>query len=368
MKLVALLPLLALALAATDSKPIRLRELVSLEGARENQLLGYGLVVGLNGTGDKRQTFFSSQSLASMLDRMGVQVNPTALLVRNIAAVMVTASLPAYAQNGMKIDITVAAIGDAQNLQGGILIQTPLRGANGKVFAVAQGPLVTGGFVAGGRGNQQTTNHPTVGRVLNGAIVEAEAPSIAPGTSLKLQLLKADFSTASRITSAINRKFPRVAGKQAVAAAVNPGLVAVQTPEEFLGKEVEFYSQIEELAVPVERVAKVVINERTGTILMGKEVNLRPISILHGPLSIDISTSFVTSQPEPLSGGKTVVTPQIGVGVKEDKAKSISLGAGATVDELVQALKQIGSTARDVIAILQALKSSGALEAEVEVL
>jgi flagellar P-ring protein FlgI len=368
MKLIVVFCLLAASLGANESKPIRLRELVSLEGARENQLLGYGLVVGLNGTGDKRQTFFSSQSLASMLDRMGVQVNPTALLVRNIAAVMVTATLPAYAQSGTKIDITVAAIGDAQNLQGGILIQTPLRGANGKVFAVAQGPLVTGGFVAGGRGNQQTTNHPTVGRVLNGAIVEAEAPSVPPGQALKLQLLKADFSTASRITAAINRKFPRVAGKQAVAAATNPGLVTVQTPEEFLGKEVEFYSQIEELAVPVERIPKVVINERTGTVLMGKEVNLRPISILHGPLSIDISTSFVTSQPEPLSGGKTVVMPQVGVGVKEDKAKSISLGAGATVDELVQALKQIGSTARDVIAILQALKSSGALEAEVEVL
>jgi flagellar P-ring protein precursor FlgI len=368
MKLLVLLLLTVCAYSATDPKPIRVRELVALEGARENQLLGYGLVVGLNGTGDKRQTFFSSQSLASMLDRMGVQINPTAILVRNIAAVMVTATLPAYSQNGTKIDVTVAAIGDAQNLQGGILIQTPLRGANGKVFAVAQGPLITGGFVAGGRGNQQTTNHPTVGRVLNGGMIEADAPSIAPGQALKLQLLKADFGTAARISAAINRKFPRAVGKEAIASAINPGLIQVSTPEEFRGREVEFYSQIEELAVPVERLAKVVINERTGTILMGKEVTLRPISILHGPLSIDISTSFITSQPEPFSGGKTVVVPQVGVGVKEDKAKAISLGAGANVDELVQALKQIGSTARDVIAILQALKSSGALEAELEVL
>ncbi len=368
MKLLLIILIARSLFAAVDSKPIRVRELVALEGARDNQLLGYGLVVGLNGTGDKRQTFFSSQSLASMLDRMGVQINPTAILVRNIAAVMVTATLPAYAQNGTKIDVTVAAIGDAQNLQGGILIQTSMRGANGKVFAVAQGPLVTGGFVAGGRGNQQTTNHPTVGRVINGGIIEADAPSIAPGQSLKLQLLKADFSTAARITAAINRKFPRVAGKEAVASAPNPGLVNVQTPEEFIGKEVEFYAQIEDLAVPVERLSKVVINERTGTILIGKDVNLRPVSILHGPLSIDISTSFITSQPEPLSGGKTVVTPQIGVGVKEDKAKSISLSAGATVDELVQALKQIGSTARDVISILQALKTAGALEAEIEIL
>lgn len=368
MKLLLLALAFAPILKAADSKPIRLRELVALEGARENQLLGYGLVVGLNGTGDKRQTFFSSQSLASMLDRMGVQVNPTALLVRNIAAVMVTATLPPYAQNGTRIDATVAAIGDAQNLQGGILIQTALRGANGKVFAVVQGPLVTGGFVAGGRSNGQTTNHPTVGRVISGAIVEADAPSVAPGQSLKLQLLKADFSTAARISAAINRKFPSAAGQKAIASAVNPGLVTVETPEEFQSRQVEFYSMIEELAVPVDRVPKVVINERTGTVLMGKEVNLRPISILHGPLSIDISTSFVTSQPEALSSGKTVVTPQVGVGVKEDKAKSISLGAGASVDELVQALKQIGSTARDVIAILQALKSAGALEAEIEVL
>lgn len=365
--LLLLIPALLLG-ATSDSKPIRLKELVSLEGARENQLLGYGLVVGLNGTGDKRQTFFSSQSLANMLDRMGVQVNPTALLVRNIAAVMVTATLPPFAQSGTKIDATVAAIGDAQNLQGGILIQTALRGANGKVFAVAQGPLVTSGFVAGGRGNQQITNHPTVGRVLNGGIVEADAPSITPGQTLKLQLLKADFGTAARITSAINRKFPKPTGQPPVAIASNPGLVSVQTPADFQNREVEFYSLIEELAVPVDRIPKVVINERTGTILMGKDVNLRPVSILHGSLSIDISTSFVTSQPEPLSGGKTVVTPQIGVGVKEDKAKAISLGAGASVDELVQALKQIGSTARDVIAILQALKSAGALDAELEVL
>ncbi len=353
---------------ANEARPVRVRELVALEGARENQLLGYGLVVGLNGTGDKRQTFFSAQSLASMLDRMGVQVNPTAILVRNIAAVMVTATLPAYSQNGTRIDVTVSAIGDAQNLQGGVLVQTPLRGADGKVYAVAQGPLVTGGFVAGGGGNRQVTNHPTVGRVINGAIIEADAPSIAPGQALKLQMLKADFGTAARISAAINRKFPRPIGQPAIAAAPNPGLITVSTPEEFQGREVEFYAQIEELSVPVERVPKVVINERTGTILMGKDVNLRPIAILHGALSIEVSTSFVASQPEPLSGGQTVVVPQIGVGVKEDKAKSISLGAGASVDELVQALKQIGSTARDVIAILQALKTAGALEAELEVI
>jgi flagellar P-ring protein precursor FlgI len=367
MKLIAFLLLGLLALPANEGKSLRVRDLVALEGARENQLLGYGLVVGLNGTGDKRQTFFSTQSLASMLDRMGVQVNPTAILVRNIAAVMVTANLPAFAQNGTRIDVTVAAIGDAQNLQGGILIQTPLRGANGKIYAVAQGPLITGGFVAGGAANRQVTNHPTVGRVVNGAIVEADAPSIAPGESLKLQLLRADFSAAARISAAINQKFPAPVTAP-TATAINPGSIRLQVPKEYAGREVEFYAQIEALPVSIERIPKVVINERTGTILMGKDVQLRPIAILHGSLSIEISTSFVASQPEPFSQGQTVVLPQVGVGVKEDKAKSISLGAGASVDDLVQALKQIGSTARDVIAILQALKSAGALEAELEVL
>jgi flagellar P-ring protein precursor FlgI len=368
MLLLFLLCLLSIPSPAADSKPIRVKELVALEGARDNQLLGYGLVVGLNGTGDKRQTFFSTQSLAAMLEKMGVQVNPIQILVRNIAAVMVTATLPPFAQNGTRLDVTVAAIGDAQNLQGGILIQTPLRAANGRVYAAAQGPLITGGFVAGGRGNSQTTNHPTVGRVLNGAIVESDAPSITPGESLKLQLLKADSSAAARISAAINRKFPRPTGQPSIASAANPALVTVQTPSEFRGREVEFYSLIEDLAVPIDRLPKVVINERTGTILLGKDVALRPISVLHGSLSIDISTSFVTSQPEPLSQGRTTVVPQVGVGVKEDKAKSISLGAGASIDELVQALKQIGSTARDVIAILQTLKTAGALEAEIEVL
>ncbi|WP_031497911.1 flagellar basal body P-ring protein FlgI [Bryobacter aggregatus] len=367
MRLLLLLLITATTTLAIDARPMRVRELVALEGARENQLLGYGVVVGLNGTGDKRQSYFSAQSLSAMLDKLGVQVNPGSLLIRNVAAVMVTANLPPYAQNGTRLDVTVAAIGDAQNLQGGVLIQTPMRGANGKVYAVAQGPLVTGGFVArGGAGNQQTTNHPTVGRVINGGLLEADAPSIAPGARLRLQLLRADFGIAAKITEAINKKFPH--SGEAIASAQNAGAILVRTPAEFQGREVEFYAQIEELHVSVERPSKVVINERTGTILIGKEVGLRPIAILHGALAIEISTTYLPSQPQPLSDGKTVVTPQIAVGVKEEKAKSVSLGAGATVDELVQALKQIGSTARDIIAILQALKSAGALEAEIEVL
>lgn len=346
----------------------RIKELVNLEGVRENQLLGYGLVVGLNGTGDKRQTFFSTQSLANLLDRMGVQVNPQAMLVRNMAAVMITANLPAFSQPGTRIDVTVAAIGDAQNLQGGILIQTPLRAANGLVFAVAQGSVVTGGFVAGGRGNQQTVNHPTVGRVPGGALVERAAPSVVPSQTLRLQLRRSDFSSAVRIAKEINAKFAAEEGSVPLAVAKSSALIEVATPAAYKGREVELYAEIENLRVPIDNVPRVVVNERTGTITIGKEVTLSPVSVMHGSLSIEITTAFVVSQPEPFSGGKTTVVPQVGVGVKEEAAKALTLKAGTTVDEFVKALRQIGSTARDVIAVLQTLKAAGALQAELEVL
>lgn len=346
----------------------RIKELVNLEGVRENQLLGYGLVVGLNGTGDKRQTFFSTQSLANLLDRMGVQVNPQAMLVRNMAAVMITANLPAFSQPGTRIDVTVAAIGDAQNLQGGILIQTPLRAANGMVFAVAQGSVVTGGFVAGGRGNQQTVNHPTVGRVPGGALVERAAPSVVPSQTLRLQLRRSDFSSAVRIAKEINAKFAADEGSIPLAVAKSSALIEVSTPAAYKGREVELYAEIENLRVAIDNVPRVVVNERTGTITIGKDVTLSPVSVMHGSLSIEITTAFVVSQPEPLSGGKTTVVPQVGVGVKEDAAKALTLKAGTTVDEFVKALRQIGSTARDVIAVLQTLKAAGALQAELEVL
>lgn len=365
---VALLGLFLWASPLFSVESARIKELVNLEGVRENQLLGYGLVVGLNGTGDKRQTFFSTQSLANLLDRMGVQVNPQAMLVRNMAAVMITANLPAFSQPGTRIDVTVAAIGDAQNLQGGILIQTPLRAANGLVFAVAQGSVVTGGFVAGGRGNQQTVNHPTVGRVPGGALVERAAPSVVPSQTLRLQLRRSDFSSAVRIAKEINAKFAAEEGSVPLAVAKSSALIEVATPAAYKGREVELYAEIENLRVPIDNVPRVVVNERTGTITIGKEVTLSPVSVMHGSLSIEITTAFVVSQPEPFSGGKTTVVPQVGVGVKEEAAKALTLKAGTTVDEFVKALRQIGSTARDVIAVLQTLKAAGALQAELEVL
>ena len=361
-----LLILLA-AFAPLTSAATRLKDLVSVEGVRDNQLVGYGLVVGLNGTGDKRQTVFSSQSLTNLLARMGVTVSPTAILVRNTAAVLVTANLPPFAQPGIRIDISVAAIGDSTNLQGGILVLTPLKGPDGQVYAAAQGSVVTGGFVAGRGGSSQTVNHPTAGRVPSGAIVEKLAPSVTPENRIKLQLRQADFTTAARITAAINQKF--AAGPSAPAArAENSALVSVDVPASYKTHAVEFLGELENLAVEPDRPARIVINERTGTIVMGKDVRIAPVAILHGTLTVEVQTTLNTSQPEALSSGQTTVTPQVNVTAKEEKARNVVLKQGASVEELVRALTVIGSTPRDIIAILQNLKASGALEADVEVI
>jgi len=353
----------------------RLKELVGIEGVRDNQLLGYGLVVGLAGTGDRQQTIFPVQSLTNLLERMGVTVTASALTVKNTASVMVTATLPPYAQPGTRLDITVAAMGDAPNLQGGLLILTNLRAGNGDVYAVAQGAVVTGGFSAGKTGSAQTVNHPTVGRIPDGAIVERRSPSVTIASRLNLQLHQADFTTAARVAEVINKHFGNDKAdvktadvKAEVAHAENSALVSVNLPAAFTGHTTEFISELENLGVDVDRPAKIVVNERTGTIILGKEVHVSPVAILHGNLSVEIQTTFAVSQPAPLSGGTTEVIPQTSVGVKEEKARNVVLKQGATVEELVRALTAIGSTARDVIAILQSLKAAGALEAELEVI
>ena len=344
----------------------RLKELASIEGVRDNQLVGHGLVVGLAGTGDKKQTGFTAQSLTNLLERMGVAINPSAIQVKNVATVLLTATLPPYAQPGTKIDITASAVGDAQNLQGGQLLMAPLKGADGQVYAVAQGPVVTGGFVAGKGGNSQTVNHPTVGRIPSGAIVERVAPSPAPNGKVRLQLQHADFTTASRIADAINKHF--TPGPVLSAKAENSALVAVDVPPLYAQRQVEFIAEMENLIVEADRRARIIINERTGTIVLGKEVKISPVAILHGALSVEIQTSLAVSQPAPLSQGKTEVVPQTGVTAKEEKAKNLVLKQGATVEELVKAVLSIGSTPRDIIAILQNLKVAGALEADIEVI
>lgn len=342
----------------------RLKEIASLEGVRDNQLMGYGVVVGLNGTGDKRQTVFSVQTLTNILKRMGVTVDPTLIQVRNVAAVLVTATLPPFAQPGTKIDVTAAAIGDASNLQGGLLVMTPMKGADGQVYALAQGPVMTMGFVAGRAGATQTLNHPTVGRMPEGGIVERSPPSVAPTNHLKLQLHEADFTTAARIVDALNRRF--ATGGLAVAKAESAALVSVDIPASYSTRPVEFVAEMESLTVESDRRQRIVINERTGTIVMGKDVRITPVAIMHGALSVEVRTAFDVSQPAPLSQGKTTVTPETQVAASEAKAQNIVLQKGATVEELVRALQAIGSTPRDIIAILQNMRAAGALEAEIE--
>ena len=344
----------------------RLKDLVDIEGVRDNQLLGYGVVVGLARTGDSQQTVFTNQSLTNILERMGLSVSPTAVKVKNTAAVMVTATLPAFAQPGVHIDTTVASTGDAANLQGGILLLTSLRGADGQVYALAQGPVVTGGFSAGRGGTSQTVNHPTVGRSPNGATVERVAPSIAPKTVVRLQLRQSDFTTSARIVDAVNQKFASPATPSA--HAENSGLISVVIPPEFASRAIEFIAELENLAVEADRPARVIVNERTGTIVLGKDVRVSPVAILHGNLSVEVETVQTVSQPNPLSQGATAVVPQTAVGAKEEKARTVVLKQGATVEELVRALSAIGSTPRDIIAILQSLRSAGALEAELEVM
>jgi flagellar P-ring protein precursor FlgI len=359
------------ALAAPAPSATRLKDLAGIEGVRDNQLIGYGLVVGLAGKGDTQQTLFSPQSLANMLERMGVSVpgawnSVTTIRTKDMASVMITATLPPFAQPGTRLDVTAAAIGDAGNLQGGILLLSPLKGADGQVYAAAQGAVVTGGFSAAHGGASQTVNHPTVGRVPEGAIVERAAPSLPPKGVVHLQLRNADFTTASRIAAALNAKYG--AAGALPARAENSALVSVTVPSSFAARPIDFIAEMEMLTVDADRPARVVVNERTGTIVMGRDVHISPVAILHGNLTVEIQTSLDISQPPPLSAGTTAAVASVGVAAKEDPARSVVLKQGATVEELVHALAAIGSTPRDVIAILQNLRAAGALDAELEVI
>ena len=358
--------LLGVLLAAPLFPAARLMDLATVEGVRENQLLGYGLVVGLAGTGDRQQTVFSTQSLTNVLQRMGVTVTPSAITVKNTAAVMVTGTLPPFAQPGMKIDVTVSSIGDAPNLQGGLLIMTPLKGADGQVYAVAQGPVLTGGFAAGGAGTVKVVNHPTVGRIPEGALVEKLSPTTEPKSEVKLQLKRMDFGTASLIAEAINKKYSTLLAPPA--HAENGAVVTIAVPPAYVNRPVEFIAELEEISVEPKHPSRIVVNERTGTIVMGKEVHVAAVAIMHGNLTVEVQTTFSVSQAAPLSKGTTEVVPETQVAANEDKAKNLILKDGATVEDLVRGLNTIGSTPRDIIAILQDLRAAGALDADLEVI
>jgi len=351
----------------SDARAVRIKDIVDIKGVRQNQLVGYGLVVGLEGTGDSEDSAFTIQSLASLLEKMGVTVQTKDIEdVENVAAVMVTADLPPFASLGSRIDVLVSSIGDAENLQGGTLLFTPLKGADGKVYAIAQGPVSTGGFaVSGNSGDQIQKNFPTVGRVVNGALVEKEIHSdFNQKNSLTLALHQPDFTTASRVAEAINRAF-----YSQLAQTENAGSIRVNVPENYQGNTVQFVTMIESLGVTPDMVSKVVVNERTGTVIMGENVRITTIAIAHGNLSIQIDESQNVSQPLPFSrGGQTVVTPESELVVQEGKNPIFLVESGVSIGEVVKALNALGVSPRDLIAIFQALKAAGALQAELEII
>ncbi len=340
------------------------RDIASVEGVRENPVLGYGMVVGLKGTGDRQQTVFTTQTLANILQHMGVQIPPGTIKVNNVAAAFVTANLPPFASPGTRLDVTVASVGDARSLEGGLLLLTPLYGADGKIYAAAQGPVVIGGYSAGIGGNSKQVNHPTTGRVPAGALVERDSSlNLRQLDKISLLLRDADFSNAQQLSANINQELG-----SGTAAAVDSRRVDVYLDEIGRDNLPALIARIENLEIGVHRHAKVVINERTGTIVMGREVRLGAVSILHGNISIEVSTQFDVSQPNPLSKGSTTVSPETVVKAEESSAKRVELSEGASVEQLVNGLQRIGATSRDVIAILQAIKAAGALEADLEVI
>jgi len=360
-----LIAVMAMPAAAQDvNASSRLKDIASVQGAVPTPVIGYGLVVGLNKTGDRRQTVFSAQTLANMLERFGIAVAPGEIKIENVAAVLVTAQMSPYAQIGGKLDVTASSIGDARSLQGGTLMPTPLRGPDGRVVALAQGPLSIGGFGAGGGDNSVQVNHLTVGRVPGGALVqEARAWTPPSGGVLRFALHEPDFVSAGRVAKAINTELGASAAK-----VIDAGSIAVVVPSEYQSSLPDLIARIEPLPVELDVTARVVINERTGTVVMGGDVRLGPAAVAHGNLSVRIATQYDVSQPNPLSGGQTTVVPRSELDVDEGNSQLIALTAGATLGDVVRALNVLGVTPRDIIAVMQALKAAGALRAELVIL
>jgi flagellar P-ring protein FlgI len=347
---------------AAAPRQARVKDISSIEGIRDNQLVGYGIVVGLLGTGDSQQTTFPAQTLAAALLRMGVSVPAASIRVQNLAAVFVAATLPPFARPGMKLDITVSSAGDARSLEGGLLLMTPLYGADGKIYAQAQGPLVVGGYSVNVNGNVKQFNHPNTARVPLGAMVERGIPlELAGRKQFSLLLDDADFHSAEAMEEAINHELGRPAAHVIDSRQID---LAVASGEDIPA----LLAQVEAIEVPIYPRAKVVVNERTGTVVIGGTVVLQPVSILHGGLVVNVVSEFQVSQPNARSGGTTQVVQQTRIDALDKPVNRIELKQGATVDDLVRSLQTIGASARDVISILQAMKSAGALEAEIEVL
>jgi flagellar P-ring protein precursor FlgI len=342
----------------------RLKDIAEINGVRMNQLVGYGLVVGLDGSGDGKKATFTVQSMASMLEKMGVTVDQKDIQVKNVAAVMVTAKLPPFAKRGNRIDVLVSSIGDANNLQGGTLMLTPLKGIDGRIYAVAQGPVNTGGFGAGGTASTVVKNFPTVGRVLSGAIIEREVPNdFGAGGSLQFSLHNPDVNTVMRVVDAINSQFA-----QPVAHAQDAGTIEIVVPDQHKGNTISLLASLSMLEVQPDNDAKVVINERTGTVVMGEQVRISTIAIAHGNLSIVVKENFDISQPLPFSEGQTLASPNTQINVQEDANQLVVVPNGVSIGDVVNALNALGVTPRDLIAIFQAIKAAGALQADLEVI
>jgi len=350
---------------ATDTSAptmARIKDIASLDGIRENQLVGYGIVVGLQGTGDSQQTVFPVQTLAATLLRMGVSVPAGSIRVQNLAAVFVSASLPEFADSGTKVDITVSSAGDAKSLEGGVLLMTPLYGADGRIYAQAQGSLVLGGYSVSANGTTKNVNHATTGRIPGGAMVERASPTVlGDRRDFNLLLNEADFRSAEAMADAVNREVRGLTARAVDSRRIALHIAAIEDVPAVLAK-------VEAVEVPFYPRARVVVNERTGTVVIGGTVTLQPVSILHGGLSVNVVTDYTVSQPGPFSQGTTTMVPQTRLDVKDKPVNRIELKQGATVEELVRDLQTIGATSRDVISILQAMRAAGALEAEIEVL
>lgn len=340
---------------------VRLKDLAVVEGARSNQLTGIGLVVGLPGTGDR--SGMAMRMIRNMAEQYGLSLGTREIRSRNVAAVTVTCNLPPFAREGQTVDVLVSTLGDAKSLDGGVLLQTPLKAANGNVYAVAQGPVTTGGFAAGGAATQVSKNITTTGRIPGGAIVERDVPmEYASDSKLSLLLRQPDFTTAQRLALSINNKFGQIA------VPLDATRVEVAFPPAYAQYPASFVASLEQLEVRPDSVAKVVINERTGTVVMGGNVKISAVAVSHGNLTVAVAEAPQVVQPEPFAGGQTAVVPRTEIAVEEQQGRVISMPATATVTELVDALNSIGATPRDVITILQAINEAGALHGELVVM
>ncbi len=362
----ALVALVTLCCAVSTATAMsRIKDLANIEGVRQNQLLGYGLVVGLNGTGDTlNNTPFTKQSLQAMLERLGVNIRGQQIRTGNVAAVMVTANLPPFATQGTRIDVTASAMGDAKSLQGGTLLVTPLLGADGNVYAVAQGSLAIAGFQAEGEAAKITRGVPTVGRLPNGAIIEREIDfALNSLGQLRLALRNADFTTAKRIAVAINDYMGAP-----VAEPLDPSTVQLTLPKKFPENVVAMLTDIEQLRVEPDVAAKIIIDERSGVIVIGRDVRVSTVAVAEGNLTVSISESPQVSQPAPFSRGRTVVVPRTNVGVQEEGKKLALVHEGVSLQQIVDGLNALGIGPRDLITILQAIKAAGAIQADIEVM